>query len=222
MRSAQGPGARGPFRDPEARLSDNDIRCVLGALLSEDAGRTDGTILLEEVELWRGRVRADLVLGSATLLHVFEIKSDRDRLHRLENQMHVYNAVADHVTVVVGWELAAATLRQVPSWWEVWLAERAPEQQTTFVPLRPLGRNPAVERTAIAQLLPVEQALEALRVRGADRGLRGRGGRTIRNAASALLSLEELRIEVARWLHRLADVRRGLRVPAASWVHLAD
>lgn len=208
LRRSGGPGARGPFLEPEATLSDADIRVVLSAMLVSDEGVCDGAVLLEEVELWRGHVRADMVFASPAGLHIFEIKSDRDRLHRLDEQMRVYNAVADHVTLVVGWQLAAEALRRTPHWWEIWLAERAPNQPMSLVPLRLLTRNPHVDTAAIARLLPVNVALEALRARGADQGFRSKSAQRIRDAVSNVLSLQELRLEISQWLRSLAASRR--------------
>lgn len=191
-------GAEGPFR-VDAPLSDRDIRLALA-----NQFLWNGTVL-EEVRCWRGHVRADYVVASSDSLIVIEIKSDRDTLTRLDEQVRVYSAIADRVVLVVGWSLAARALRAVPSWWEVWLAEQPPEGEMCFVPLRDGATNPSLDTLGLASMLPVEEArqvairagLPAARARGSD----------LRQLLSLNVAVEVLRSAVHDWLRRLGDRR---------------
>jgi hypothetical protein len=196
LRAVYCGGARGPFRDGGPRLSDADIRA---ALLSRGFGvLADHATLLEEVECWRGYVRADYVCLSPSALAVVEIKSDRDTLRRFDEQVRVYSAVADRVTVVVGWSLAAQVLRAAPFWWDIVLAEREAISDVRFVPLRDGAQNPAVTAAALVAMLPVAEVRRLARASHVSCGrLRSRD---LRQVIANQLSCEELRVVVREWM----------------------
>lgn len=203
-------GALGPFGPAECQLSDRDIRLALsstnGPLQSERQGE-----LLEEVRLWRGHVRADYVLWRNNLLSVVEIKSDRDTLKRFEEQARVYSSFADHVVLVVGWSLAVAALRAAPSWWDVWLAERAPGGETAVVPIRDGKRNPEAQPLSLARLLPVETARSVAAAAGLPEFAKTTlHSRDLRKALAEHLTGIQLRQAVAEWLKQLSTHRKQL------------
>lgn len=74
------------------------------------------SVVLEEVGICRCTVRADLVHVNG-VLHGYEIKSDRDSITRLSEQVALYSQVFDFATLVVGERLLGKALRQLPSWW---------------------------------------------------------------------------------------------------------
>jgi hypothetical protein len=164
----------------------------------------DNAILLEEVRCWRGYVRADYLYFTGGLLAIVEIKSDRDSLRRFHEQIRVYNAIADRVTLVVGWTLAARALRATPSWWDVVLAERR-GSQVHFVPFRDGSPNPGVTAEALAWMLPVEEVRHVAR----EAGLSSTHlpGRELRELVAAHLTPSDLRPVVSRWLAALSQRR---------------
>lgn len=193
-------GAQGPFAG-DASLSDRDIRRALASQFS-----WQGTVL-EEVRCWRGHVRADYIVASPESLVVIEIKSDRDTLTRLDEQVRVYSAVADQVVLVVGWTLVARALRSVPSWWTVLLVERHPNGEIRFVHLREGAPNPGLDGLGLAYMLPVKEArqvamragLPTTRTRGSD----------LRELLSLNVAVGTLQTAVRDWLQRLSG-QRGL------------
>jgi len=203
--AAQCGGARGPFRDAGPPLSDGDIRAAL--LSGGLAALANHNTLLEEVECWRGYVRADYVCLSPNTLTVIEIKSDRDSLRRFDEQVRVYSAMADRVTVVVGWSLAAHVLRAAPFWWDIVLAERETISELRFVPLRDGTHNPGVTATALVAMLPVEE------VRGLARAshltFEGLRGRDLRQLIASEVSCDELRVAVRKWMASRPQQRLG-------------
>lgn len=93
--------------------ADVDIRPVLRrSLLASTAG--EGSVVVEELGLCRGRVRVDLAVVNGSL-HGYEIKSDRDSLDRLAGQADVYSKVLDQVTLVVGERHLAHAMDRVPA-----------------------------------------------------------------------------------------------------------
>jgi hypothetical protein len=201
------PGAVGPFLDADTRLSDAEIRAALlargGALRLSEGG-----LVLEEVECWRGYVRADYLCAFDGALSVIEIKSDRDSLRRFDEQVRVYSAIADRVTLVVGWNLAAHVLRTAPWWWDVVLAERDVMSGVRFVPLRDGAPNPDITADALSAMLPMDEVRRLARSVGlAAAHLRGR---QLRQLVATHLPHEDLRTAVGGWLARLSQQRAGI------------
>jgi hypothetical protein len=196
-------GALGPFPGSGTKLSDLEIRTALEREWPAAHGAGDG-VLIEEVRCWRGYVRADYLYVSGGLLSIVEIKSDRDSLRRFQEQSRVYAAIADRVTLIVGWRLAARALSATPSWWDVVLAERR-GSQVHFVPLRDGSPNPKVSAEALAWMLPVEEVRHVAR----NAGLSGTNlpGRELRELVASHLAVPELRAAVFLWLQALSRRR---------------
>jgi len=196
--------AFGPYRGYDTRLSDRDIRQALNGLFQVGA-LAGADLLVEEVGCWRGYVRADYLCVRDDDLAVIEIKSDCDTLSRFDEQVRVYSAIADRVTLVVGWNLAARALRRAPSWWEVLLVERSENAEPRFVMMRDGARNPAVDATALLSMLPSAD----LRVLATHIGVRETlPPRQLRELVALHASDADLRDAVRCWLTRISDERR--------------
>jgi hypothetical protein len=216
IRNGLGPPAFGPLGSPFARLQDVEIRQALLELLRDGANPEFQTpcadlterdcVVVEELALARGYVKADIAVSTSGKLHVYEIKSDRDNLTRLPEQIRVYGEVSNHVTLVVGWKHVAAALRTAPQWWEIWLAERVESGGLIFVPLRGLGENPNLNIRSLAVLIPPAKAREIVQ---AGNFASSQAGCSLRNLYSHLArttSLEELRAHVHSCLCRRSTV----------------
>jgi hypothetical protein len=156
-------------------------------------------LLIEELPLGGGYVRADLAVVAPRSLHIYEIKSDLDRMDRLAEQMRSYNEIADYVTLVVGWSHAAAAMRIVPPWWEIWLAERDSQGEVSFVPLRASGTNRDIHALSIALLFRREEALNLLNFLGASAGVRSKPLRVLcERIASALAERADMGLALLR------------------------
>lgn len=208
-REGTASGAEGPFTGEECRLSDLDIRRALAADGGPLSGQP-GSCAVSEARCWRGHVRADYVVASAESLLVVEIKSDRDRLRRLDEQVRVYSSIADRVLLVVGWTLAADALRAVPWWWEVWLAERPPDGAMRIVALRDGEENPRVDLYGLASMLPAVE-LNRLALREGMPSARLRRCELSR-ALAGRLPHSSLRAAVYEWLQRLSNRRASTSV----------
>ena len=80
------------------------------------------TLVVDELGLKHGKCRADIAVINGHL-DGFEIKSDRDTLSRLSDQISVYNLVFDHATLIVGPRHIEEAKTQVPEWWGVIFCE---------------------------------------------------------------------------------------------------
>lgn len=159
---------RGAVSDPP---TDADIRSALRlSLLSKHAD--DNTVIIEELGLCRGRVRVDLAVVNG-ILHGYEIKSDRDSLHRLGSQIEFYGKTLDRVTLVVGERHLAGAIEMVPNWWGV-LEIQMSARKLRFKRLRRSRQNPCRDPRSLVELLWLDDAVALLEERGAAKGIRGK------------------------------------------------
>ena len=154
------------------QLGDAEIRSALRTHLEQRWASCPGTVLIEELGLCRGQVRVDLAVVNGTL-HGYEIKSDRDRLHRLPSQVEVYGRVMDRATVVVGGKHLGDVVRILPPWWGV-LRAFGTGGRVSIEPVRPSQPNPGRAPRALAELLWRDQALALLETRQAADGVRSK------------------------------------------------
>jgi hypothetical protein len=153
-------------------LSDAHIRPALRQALQDALDPRDEAVVLEELGIYRGKVRVDLAVVNG-IIHGYEIKSDRDSLRRLANQAVFYGKCFDRASIVVGSRHAIAAESMLPEWWGVILVETA-DDHPTFRPIRAASQNPAPDTRTLAELLWRDDAVELLNRHGLGRGLSGK------------------------------------------------
>jgi len=148
-------------------MNDQDIRIVLKAELMRRYAKDNNTLVLDEVGIRHGAARIDLVVVNHQL-HGYEIKSDRDSLKRLPDQIRAYSSIMDRVTLVVGYRHAYEALKMVPEWWGVRLAETKKQSGTVVLSgARSARNNPKIDLDAAVALLWRGEALAILEEMGA-------------------------------------------------------
>jgi len=152
-------------------FSDAHIRPALKQVLRDEFA-SDDAVMLEELGIYRGKVRVDLAVVNG-IIHAYEIKSDRDSLRRLANQAVFYGKCFDRASIVVGSRYALAVQSMLPEWWGVILVETTADQPT-FRPLRAASANPAPDTRTLAELLWRDDAVKLLNRHGLGRGLSGK------------------------------------------------
>lgn len=163
-------------------LSDPEIRPGLRAYL-----QAPGAVLIEELGICRGQVRADLAVVSDTL-HGYEIKSDRDSLRRLAGQAGLYGKVFERMTMVVGLRHLEKVRRVVPASWGLLVVGEGP----CFSPVREARRNDELDPRCLVELLWLDEALALLEARGAARGVRGKPRRVVWDRVCERLTTDEI------------------------------
>lgn len=146
--------------------NDKIIRKVLRIVLEEELKeyKTEKKLpaeIFEEFGVSHGTARIDFAIING-VMHGYEIKSDKDTLDRLPDQMREYNAVFDKMTLVVGKRHLRDALDKVPDWWGIILAKKTPDNQVVFYEIRADGKNPAQDGLSIARLLWRAEALKIL------------------------------------------------------------
>jgi hypothetical protein len=161
-------------------------------------------VILEELGLCRGRARVDVAVVNG-ILHGYEIKSDRDGIHRLESQASLYAKVLDRVTLVVGSRLLNQCLQRIPDWWGVLHAQWTSEC-FHFGEVRAARMNPERDARALVELLWSKHAMALLEERKLARGVRGKPRRIVWDRICEHLPVDEI----------ASAVRTNLKAKAAS------
>ena len=172
-------------------MRDADIRRVLlDCLQAHHSGELD-TLIVEELGLCRGTVRADLAVVNG-LLKGFEIKSDQDTLIRLPNQAAIYSRVFDTVTIVVAERHLKDVESAIPTWWGIQVAECI-GGALALTTVRDEAQNPNVEPQYLVELLWRNEVLELLNRLPSAKSLKGKPRRILWDALATAVSLADLK-----------------------------
>lgn len=136
--------------------NEEPIREAMLNLLQLESG-----VIVEELKVAGGAVRIDIAVINS-YLHGIELKSDGDSLTRLPRQVQYYNMVFEQMTIVTGFSHLYDVLHMVPSWWSVCVAELTDTQEVSIINIREGKNNPAVDPSAVADLLKRHELLEIL------------------------------------------------------------
>ena len=169
--------------------------------------------IIPELGIWHGTVRIDVAVVNGTL-RGFEIKSDRDTLDRLPDQMQAYNAIFDEVTLVVGSRHFVDAFQLVPEWWGIKTAHATADGSVCFNTIRDPKDNPEQDSISIARLLWRHEALEKLENLGKAGGIRSKPREVVYQRLAESQDLKPLKEYV--W-----DVLKSSRQDWRSGVQLA-
>ena len=187
---------------------DNEIRRALRLRLLNEHAKQDDTVFIEEFGICCGRGRIDLAVVNS-IFHGYEIKSDRDSLRRLEDQIELYSKVLDRATLVVGDRHLSATFDVLPHWWGILLFKPG-SKSSQFRVIRHARNNPRREPRALVELLWLDEAMTILDQCGAARGVRGKPRRVVWDRLCDRFRVQEIAAHVRSHL----KARRGSQRPA--------
>ena len=158
-------------------LNDPEIRQGLRSLLRKRYSGEAQTVFIEELGISQGRSRIDIAVVNGEL-HGYEIKSDRDSLRRLPDQVEFYSRVVDKATLVVGDRHLEESSALVPEWWGI-LRVESRVRGLQFKSIRRSRRNPKVEPRSLVELLWRDDAIELLEQKGAAWGVLSKPRRAV-------------------------------------------
>jgi hypothetical protein len=186
-------------------MRDHDVRIALRQHLDVEHAGDASTRIIEELGLCEeARVDFAVVNGSLT---GFELKSERDTLTRLPRQAATYNRVFDYVHLVAAENHIKHARAVIPAWWGIVLAVPTSGLAVGLRTKRAAKKNPAVDPTAIVQLLWRDEALAILERIGADQGIRSKPREMVWDRLVDAVTLATLQCEVRNVL----KARRGWR-----------
>ena len=149
----------------DVRIDDPAIRRVLVHKRLRPYLQRDDILVIDELGLAHARVRVDVAVLNG-VLHGYEIKSDRDNLDRLQNQLEIYQQALQKLTFVVAERHASKVVSLTPNWCGVLIAQRGPRGGLHLSPLRRSSRNPEVNLFLMAHLLWRDEVQSILAMNG--------------------------------------------------------
>lgn len=184
-------------------MRDIDIRPILGSKLRSKMGAA--ALMVEELGLCQGDVFVDIAVIDGRL-EGYEIKSDHDSLRRFARQRAVYSKVLARASIVVTEKHMVEGRKAVPAWWGILLAQPK-GTSLEIVTVRKPRKNPAVDPTALVQLLWRDEALHLLDRIGKAKGMASKPRRDVWARLSEEVSLRELQSLVCAQIKRRGDWR---------------
>ena len=166
------------------------IRDALRATIDCRPPTVTSSLVIEELGICRGLVRADLAVVS-DLFHGYEIKSDRDNLRRLSKQVELYSYVFDRATLVLGHRRLTKAINCLPDWWGI-TQYSVDESRIVFRPIRVSKPNPNRMARVLVQFLWRDEVLDLLKKRGLHIGVRSKSRRELWDHLCSYLDLEEI------------------------------
>ncbi len=157
------------------------------------------TLVVDELGLKHGRCRADIAVING-YLNGFEIKSDRDSLFRLSEQVVTYGAVFDRITAIVAERHLSSVQEIVPDWWGLIVCFCGPRGAVKFWTKKKPSINRSVDPFSVAQLLWSHEAREILGKKAVSPRVLRQSRAVLYGCLTDLLSMPELRRTVRAYL----------------------
>lgn len=170
-------------------LKDKDIRL---ALLEEISNYNKGKEhrIVEELAVCDGDARVDLALINGKLCG-YEIKSDKDTLERLPNQIDSYNKTFDNITIVVGRKYEKKIKKEVPLWWGIKVAYKNKNELVCIEEIRASKKNKTINTRSVIELLWRQEIATLLKSKGIT-GISSKNRRELRDIAIKAISPNEI------------------------------
>lgn len=137
---------------------DSDIRVALHQKLNKKYEDDSDTIILDELVLCHGKARADVAVINGSMIG-YEIKSDRDTLRRLPNQIEAYNKIFDSITIITGESHLEEVKSVIPNWWGINVATPATNGEININTYRESKKNDTVEAFELIKFLLRDELL---------------------------------------------------------------
>lgn len=182
------------------------IRSALTEILRKRHAQDKELRIIEELGVRHGNVRIDIAVVNG-IMHGYEIKSDRDTLERLPEQMREFNTVFDQLTLVVGKQHLYHAIHMVPDWWGITIAKVNSKGRVIFNIIREPEENKSQDKVSIARLLWREEALRILEEYDQARGVRSKPREFVYQRLADVLEADILK----------ERVRKILLVPREDW-----
>lgn len=141
--------------------TDIEIREALHRKVLKAYHKCNSTVIVDELGLAHGKKRIDIAVLNGHL-HGYEIKSAKDTLLRLPDQLREYRKSLQKLTIVVAPNHLGGVLSIAPEWSGIIEAQKGPRGGINFTTIRKATINPGVDGVALAHLLWRKEAVELL------------------------------------------------------------
>jgi hypothetical protein len=139
-------------------MNDRIVRKAFHNIVLKKSHNSVDTFVIDELGIKNGIVRADIAVLNGCLVG-YEIKTEKDTLERLQNQVNAYNEVFDKAFIVVSEKHLEKALQMIPDWWGVYLINKK-RDKIVFKCLRKSKTNKFKSTLSIAQFLWKSEAIE--------------------------------------------------------------
>lgn len=190
-------------------LRDAGIRTLLLPFIRQEYAEHPDLLCLEEFAIYGGANRADVAALNG-LSHGYEIKSDRDTLERLPNQVDAYSAVFERATLVSAPHHLESAKSIIPEWWGI--VEVQSENGGLLNRIREAQLNPAPCAVSIASLLWRPELLDLLSRLGLDSGVRSKPNDSLVRRLATHVELTRLSSYVRETLRARGEWRSAARL----------
>lgn len=185
-------------------MRDSDVRQAMRDWLAAQYAHDPSSRFVEEMCIWNGSARIDMAVINGQL-HGYEIKSERDTLARLEDQMSLYNLVFDKITLVAAERHLAKAEQALPDWWGLSSVVGDGDGRFAIKQVRPAQKNERVDKVQLAKLLWKPELLSILEEIGAAKGVRSKPVQQLCELVAERLDERELSAHVRRILKARQD-----------------
>lgn len=141
--------------------TDADIRRALHSKRLRQLRARPDTLVIDELGLAHAKSRIDVAVINGCI-HGYEIKSAKDNLVRLANQIDIYRTTLQKLTIVAAPKHVAGIITNAPEWCGVIAAEQGPKGGIAFHVLRNAVANPDVDPVMMAHLLWRDEVIKLL------------------------------------------------------------
>lgn len=190
---------------------DAGIRALLLPFIRREHEGHPDLMCLEEFAIYGGANRADVAALNGCS-HGYEIKSDRDTLERLPNQVEAYSAIFEQATLVSSPRHLECAVTIIPQWWGIVEVQLEGGKLPFLARIRPSSTNPAPNAAAIASLLWQSEALDLLTALGLDTGVRSKPTYILIDRLAERMPLDKLSSHVRAILRARGDWRSAARL----------
>jgi hypothetical protein len=173
------------------RTNDSVIRYALKKDLIDRHASDHKVRIIEELGVHHGFARVDIAVING-VLHGYEIKSDRDTLERLPEQMNEFNEVFNKITLVVGKHHLYNAINLIPDWWGIVVAKIISDNSVSFNVIREAEFNKHQKGVSVAKLLWKKEAVKILEEYGEANGYYSKQRNLVYQKLSSVLDIQTL------------------------------
>ncbi len=191
-------------------MNDEEIRQNFHRKILRRQHAQKNTLVIDELGLNHGKCRADIAVINGYLAG-YEIKSNKDSLRRLEEQVKSYNAVFDKISIIVGDRYIDSIHNYIPKCWGIIISIRGQRGTINFVTNRKAQTNKNINPLAMARLLWRNEAAEILMQKQMPPKILRQPRALLYECLVDILNTSELRKNVRVYLKK----RKNWRCPAS-------
>ena len=174
-----------------SQSTDAEIRAALHRKVLRAFHRCNDTLVIDELGLAHAKARIDVAVINGCV-HGFEIKSAADTLARLPQQLELYEACLEKLTIVCADKHVAGVRELAPRWCGIIEVTKGPRGGIAFVTIREPKRNPNIQAFRLAHLLWRPEAVAILAQANASSKVLRAPRKTLYKSLAAKFSVAEI------------------------------